>query len=68
MFDLRGFVKQGVSDAMDIGDNRLLRLTAAGWYDKGVLTKDDLAEIDAAIDAKNGVADGEECVCVEGEG
>ena len=53
MFDLREFVKQGFSDAVDIGDNRLLRLTAAGWYDKGVLTEDDLAEIGAAIDAKS---------------
>ena len=53
MFNLREFVKQGFSDAVDIGDTPLLRLTAAGWHDKGVLTEGDLAEISAAIDAKN---------------
>lgn len=28
-------------------------LNAAGWHEKGVLTEDNLAEIQAAIDSKN---------------
>jgi hypothetical protein len=32
-------------------------LNAVGWLEKGVLTEDDLAEINAAIDAKNTVVE-----------
>ncbi len=40
MFNFGAFLKNGF-------------LNAAGWHEKGVLTEDDLAEIQAAIDAKN---------------
>ena len=68
MFNFRGFVKKGLLDAVGKQADHWVILNAAGWHDKGVLTEGDLAEIGAAIDAKNGGADGEECVCVEGEG
>ena len=33
-------------------------LNAAGWHEKGVLPESDLADIQAAIDGKNNVAEG----------
>lgn len=65
---MRNFAKKGLLDAVGHLPDHWVRLNALGWHEKGVLLEEDLVEIDAAIDAKNGVADGEECVCVEGEG
>ena len=49
MFDLRNFLKKGFLDAVGAMPDYKLILNAAGWYDKGVLTADDLAEIENAI-------------------
>ena len=65
---MRKFVKKGLLDAVGKLPDYWVRNNAIGWHKEGVLLEEDLVEIDAAIDAKNGVADGEECVCVEGEG
>lgn len=53
MFSLREFVKRGLLDAVGQMADYQVILNAVGWYEKGVLTEDDLAEIQAAIDAKN---------------
>lgn len=52
MFNLRDFIKKGFIDAVgNMADYQII-LNAAGWFDKGVLTEADLAEIQAAIEAQ----------------
>lgn len=53
MFSLREFVKRGLLDAVGKQSDWWIILNAAGWLEKGVLTEDDLAEIQEAIDEKN---------------
>lgn len=53
MFNLREFLNRGFMDAVGKMADYQLILNAAGWLDKGVLTEEDLAELQAAIDAKN---------------
>lgn len=53
MFNLRGFIKSGFIKAIGKMADYQIILNAAGWYDKGVLTEEDLAEIQAAIDEYN---------------
>ena len=49
MFNLRNFIKTGlIKAAASMADYQII-LNAAGWLEKGVLTEDDLAEIEAAI-------------------
>ena len=52
-FNLREFIKKGLLDAVGHMADYQVVLNAAGWHEKGVLTVDDLAEIQAAIDARN---------------
>ena len=53
MFNLREFVKEGFLAAIgSLADYQII-LNSAGWYDKGVLTEEDLAEIQFSIDIKN---------------
>lgn len=57
MFSLRDFVKKGFLDAIGkIADYQII-LNAAGWHEKGVLTEDDLSEINQAME--NYVPEGE---------
>lgn len=51
MFSLRAFVKSGFLKAVGKMADYQIILNAAGWLEKGVLTEEDLAEIQAAIDA-----------------
>lgn len=51
-FSLRLFVKKGLLDAVGKMADYQVILNAAGWLEKGVLTEDDLAEIQAKIDAQ----------------
>ena len=53
MFNLREFIKKGILGMIGNEPDYKVIEYAAGWYDKSVLTSDDLAEIDALIDAKN---------------
>ena len=53
MFSLRNFVKTGLLQAVGQMANYQVILNAAGWLEKGVLTKTDLAEINTAIAAKS---------------
>lgn len=52
-FTLREFIKKGLIDAVGKMADYAVVLNAAGWHEKGVLTEEDLAEVQAAIDAKN---------------
>lgn len=53
MFNLGSFIKSGFIAAVGKMADYQIILNAAGWYDKGVLSESDLAEIQAAIDEKN---------------
>jgi len=59
MFSLRNFVKNGLLKAIGHMADYQIILNAAGWLEKGVLTEEDLAEIQAAIDAHNAPAETE---------
>ena len=52
MFNLRNFIKTGLIKAAGSMADYQIILNAAGWLEKGVLTEDDLAEIEAAIKKK----------------
>lgn len=52
MFNLKTFVKNGLLKAVGKMADYQVILNAAGWLEKGVLTEDDLAEIDMAISAQ----------------
>lgn len=52
MFSFRNFVKSGFLRAVGRMADYQIILNAAGWLEKGVLTEDDLAEIQTAIEAQ----------------
>lgn len=51
-FTLSGFIKRGLLSAVGKMADYQIILNAAGWLEKGVLSEDDLMEIQAAIDAQ----------------
>lgn len=55
MFSLRAFIIKGLRDAVGkLADYQII-LNATGWHDKGVLTEEDLIEMQTLIDEKNAV-------------
>ena len=52
-FSMRNFIKNGFLKAIGKMGDYWVILNAAGWYEKGVLLEEDLAEIQSAIDARN---------------
>lgn len=50
MFSLREFVKKGFLDAIGKMADYQIILNAAGWHEKGVLTEDDLSEINQEME------------------
>lgn len=52
-FNLRDFIKKGLLNAVGHMADYQVILNAAGWHEKGVLTEEDLAEVQTLIDAKN---------------
>lgn len=53
MFSLRKFIMKGLLNAVGkLADYQVI-LNATGWYEKGVLLEEDLAEIQQKIDEKN---------------
>lgn len=53
MFSLNNFIKTGLLDAVGkLADYQII-LNAAGWHEKGVLSENDLIEINTAIEIKN---------------
>ena len=53
MFNLKEFVKSGFLKAVGKMADYQIILNAAGWLEKGVLTEEDLAEIQIAIDGQH---------------
>ena len=51
-FTLSGFIKRGLLAAVGRMADYQIILNASGWLEKGVLTEDDLMEIQTAIDAQ----------------
>lgn len=52
-FNLKDFIKKGLLDAVGKMADYQVILNAAGWHEKDVLSEEDLADIQSAIDAKN---------------
>ena len=53
MFSLREFLMKGFKDAIGSMADYQIILNATGYYEKNVLTEDDLAELQSLIDEKN---------------
>ena len=52
MFSFREFIKKGFLSAVgNMADYQII-LNASGYFEKGVLTEEDLAEINAAIESQ----------------
>ena len=51
-FTLKNYIKRGLIAAVGKMADYQIILNSAGWMEKGVLTEDDLMEIQAAIDAQ----------------
>lgn len=52
MFDLRIFVKTGITESIGNEEDYKVVLRAAEWHARNVLTLTDLTEIDTLIEAK----------------
>ena len=52
MFSLRDFIKKGLFDAVGKMADYQVILNAVGWFEKGVLTETDLADIENAINSQ----------------
>lgn len=63
MFNLREFVKKGLIGAIGVMADYQVILNAAGWMEKGVLTEDDLSEINDIIEANEEGAANNEDIC-----
>ncbi len=53
MFNLKDFIFKGIKGMIGSEPDYKVIEYSAGWFDKGVLTSAELAEIDQLIDAKN---------------
>ena len=52
MFNLSEFIKSGLISAVGKMADYQIILNAAGWFEKGVLTETDLADIQSVISAE----------------
>ena len=52
MFNFRMFLKKGFLGAVGNMADYQIRLNAVGYYEKGVLTEEDLVEIDGKIESQ----------------
>ena len=60
MFSLSNFIKDGFLKAIGNKPDYEIKLKSADWFAKGVLTEEDFAEIETAIESKNEVLKAEE--------
>ena len=67
MFNLATFIKGGFIAAVGKMADYQIILNAAGWYEKGVLSEADLAEIQVKIDEKNARLEAERIAAEEDE-
>ena len=59
MFSLREFIKGGFIQAIGNKPDYEIKLKSADWFAKGVLTEEDLAEIETAMTKSEVTAEGE---------
>ena len=59
MFSLRVFLMTGFKDAIGKMADYQIILNATGYYEKNVLSTDDLAELQQLIDSKNAPCESE---------
>lgn len=52
-FNLREFLKKGFIGAVGKKPDYKIRLDASEWFKLGILTEEDLAEIESAIEGKS---------------
>ena len=67
MFNLGSFIKSGFIAAVGKMADYQIILNAAGWFEKGVLSEADLAEIQSAIDEENARIEAERAAAEEAE-
>ena len=60
MFYYRNFLMTGFRSAVGHMADYQVILNANGYYEKGVLTEDDLSELQAMIEEKNAAAEAED--------
>ena len=65
MFNLGNFIKNEFVAAVGKMADYQVILNAAGWFEKGVLSEADLAEIQSAIDEKNARIEAERAAAEE---
>lgn len=65
MFNLGNFIKNGFIAAVGRMADYQIILNAAGWFEKGVLSETDLADIQSAIDEKNARLEAEQLAAEE---
>ena len=69
MFNLGAFIKTGLLDAVGKMADYQVILNAAGWHEKGVLSAEDLMEIQTGIEAQYIVPEvPEEEILFQGDG
>ncbi len=68
MFNYRNFLMTGFRSAVGHMADYQVILNANGYYEKGVLTEDDLSELQAMIKEKNAAAENAEVTENDGEG
>lgn len=68
MFNYRNFLMTGFRSAVGHMADYQVILNANGYYEKGVLTEDDLSELQAMIEEKNAAAENAEVTENDGEG
>lgn len=60
MFNFREYIKKGFLDAVGKMPDYWIIYNSTAYFEKGVLTEDDLAEINQKIDEKNAPVEAEE--------
>lgn len=68
MFNYRNFLMTGFRSAVGHMADYQVILNANGYYEKGVLTEDDLSELQAMIEEKTAAAENAEVTENDGEG
>lgn len=68
MFNYRNFLMTGFRSAVGHMADYQVILNANGYYEKGVLTEDDLSELQSMIEEKNAAAENAEVTENDGEG
>lgn len=57
MFNLREFILTGLKDAIGKMADYQVILNATGWYEKGVLQENDLAELQKLIEEESNIVE-----------